>query len=1748
MGLKSRMNKLGALHSAQQELKRKRRNNQLQAQNYAVEQAQAKRRAQKAIRTNRQIQKQVGNSNFGRALMGAVYGFNTNMSPLSYSKKASDLGYKSYTPTAAAKERGDTSKRTAEFNKGLESSKAYKGGHLAGNALATMASFLLGGGATKAVAGKAMQTGAAKSASKWASSKLASKALRAEASKKLSDKLVNKVLTRSAQNAGRAVTSNAIKSASSKITNRVMENALQDVAGDATIGLYRDLATAREQGVDVKNIKQLAPYLAKQAGWNTVLGGITNAGGPAISALRRNKKMWKTVEDTVTDATGRVHVRYKKVLKNPAKGALAIDRLGNNIDVVSPKVKATSKAQKLTKKIGENTQVRTPADLKRKAVADAVNNDWYVSEIRRKGINGKSVRQLADEQHRSVMDIISEDYQKRYGRTIRQNRALNKARPTITRDIDTQLSATNINGTRAVNRGKLKAVYNTADPFGNAGNIKAKSVRGRTGLVRNAQGRLVAHKATSADVMRANALAVEGAPDIISARRASLATRRSADDVVANAASNAGTYKSNYVPTYDIDDVDLARKLEQSKVEKYIKSKYGKDYIEYAEENNLEPSAVIMMGRDEMAGRLGARKLTASEQDAFRNVKDEIQESASKRFNKVTKGLPDDVKAKDIADEGIPKNYTDNDYINDMKTVTGSDATKAERLSAQQRIDDYNARQASQTATEGEQVVEPSIANAQKETATDTATNTAKGNNDNIDVTMGGSRSGVAKQQSEAVESVAGAGKTTKAEREEIKKSLADMNADRTFHQSNEDALNEAIERIDRDGIDESRVALRQAFDGNRRFGNVEVAEGYTLQTKYNDMARTAKANGNMAKAKEYYAKRDEVGAIIAMEASENAKATQAMNIYKKMTPEGRVNAVLMMQAKIQKETGVKKLKLNQKLLDMLYDAKRTQDMQVIQDAIKVDLWNQVPSTLTEKCAAWRYMSMLMNPKTHIRNIFGNGVFVPTRGIKNILGAGIEKAFVKSGNRSKAILNPLSQVDRRYVNKGIQEWDKVRDSFLNGTTKYDVGLRRPEGANVFKTKLLNKASDLNSIALNKEDEVFAKYAYSHAYAQYLKANKIDIASASEDVLEKARRQAWDEALTATYREDNAIAELINKGRRYANITMRDLKNAKGTKLQKLLLAKAGGTAVDAMIPFAKTPANILTSGINYSPVGIVRGVAKLLTASNPEQTIKGIDALSQGLTGSGMFALGILLAHNKIANASIDLDDQGYYDYDRGKQEYAISTNKLKQGIYDLGSKINIGDVSLSKFDWFNQLNANRGQDYSVSMDWAVPDAMSFFSGVEAYNTFATPKDDEDDITDTATRVGKFFTNALKMSDPVLEMSMLSSLKNAFDNSSAGENGNSPLLQSMINVTQSRLGQYVPTALGQATKTMEQNQKSSSSVVDGSMRTWDKFLKQQENKIPFLTKLNPDKTDAFGNVKEHKETPKDYLTAYLKNAVSPANIKAVRNNNVDKELQRLVKEGQAPKDVLPRTAYKGMMDSEFGDIKFKIGAKEVEQFNKFRGNAAMKNLTALFKTERYKNASTEDKAKLVKDAYDTATDIAKKKFAGTQGISGYKYDYGILSDSAKEKYNDKLKELKKAGSSMKKKAYIKIFTECYGYGSDYPDIDDNGKYVAKTMHAINIKGGVRNLDEAKITTNANATTYTKAVNIYNRGIKEDAVLKHTLTPEQKEKLSYETKAGQLRLDPAKFTDYINSKKISQNEKWLWFEVNRYGGKGWTNPF
>ena len=88
-------------------------------------------------------------------------------------------------------------------------------------------------------------------------------------------------------------------------------------------------------------------------------------------------------------------------------------------------------------------------------------------------------------------------------------------------------------------------------------------------------------------------------------------------------------------------------------------------------------------------------------------------------------------------------------------------------------------------------------------------------------------------------------------------------------------------------------------------------------------------------------------------------------------------------------------IEIDEELKKKLAGAKNRDKIDAVTYEILTNIADQMPSTWLDKWNAWRYLAMLGNPRTHIRNIVGNAIFVPAVKIKNSVAYVIESAADK---------------------------------------------------------------------------------------------------------------------------------------------------------------------------------------------------------------------------------------------------------------------------------------------------------------------------------------------------------------------------------------------------------------------------------------------------------------------------------------------------------------------------------------------------------------------------------------------------------------------------------------------------------------------------------------------------------------------------------------------------------------------------------
>lgn len=443
------------------------------------------------------------------------------------------------------------------------------------------------------------------------------------------------------------------------------------------------------------------------------------------------------------------------------------------------------------------------------------------------------------------------------------------------------------------------------------------------------------------------------------------------------------------------------------------------------------------------------------------------------------------------------------------------------------------------------------------------------------------------------------------------------------------DSLARAVSAVEQDGYQNILTSWKNLMRTGAALNKEQIVQGqllYTLAAKNGDTATAMELAGDLARI-----------------ATESGQNLQAQRLLKRMTPEGKLYYAQQTvdsfnrQLKQQLGDGFQDIEIPEELARTLMDAKDAKAQNDAMHNIYQYVADQLPTDWGTRWNAWRYLAMLSNPATHVRNVLSNAVNVPARKFKNILGAGIERLTLEEGQRTKSIINPLSASDRELVNFAKSDIENVMPQ-LTGAQKYSDRSAIKQMVDPFKVNGtwgknadsnilakgarnaadavsggLSSAYKFNSWALGAEDMLFKKSAYVDSLSQYLKANGIDPAKATQKQLDAARGYAVEEALRATYTEFNSLAQAIGKLER-TNL---------GTKVF------FGG-----VVPFKSTPFNIIRRGVRYSPVGLIesvtRGVRRLRAGEiNANQFI---DNISQGLSGSAIFGLGMWLGSNGFIN------------------------------------------------------------------------------------------------------------------------------------------------------------------------------------------------------------------------------------------------------------------------------------------------------------------------------------------------------------------------------------------------------------------------------------------------------------------------------------------------------------------------------------
>ena len=874
---------------------------------------------------------------------------------------------------------------------------------------------------------------------------------------------------------------------------------------------------------------------------------------------------------------------------------------------------------------------------------------------------------------------------------------------------------------------------------------------------------------------------------------------------------------------------------------------------------------------------------------------------------------------------------------------------------------------------------------------------------------------------SDMAKDLMGSKNTTEAGADQVKQ-LIDSGVFSYDPKSNKQSVQEAFDDLNARGA----AAIRHEIDTNLKNGVIadgDVTKAVVLANQYIQTGDEASAAEMMSD--------------LSLLAQKSGRNLQLFSLIRRMTPEGQLDVLqkaadkMLSQGKQPKESkkngapspvdasgpsGRPKTSLTHadipvELKNQYIEAARSKDTQKIDAATRAiaqAVGSQYHATFKEKWDAWRYMCMLGNASTNVRNIAGNAMFKPYTVVKDELAAIFEKALPQD-QRTKAM----------HTDKDLLAWAKedTKSVDAQNALKYSAKMGddvtsdiMSENKRIFKSGALETARKVAEWAPSAGDMIFkngyyAKYLANFLTARGISADDVRAGKVDTDIVSQARQYAVDNAYINTFNDRNNFSDALAS-----------LGSAKSSKNP---VTRAFGTAVDAILPFRRTPANILVRFKEYSPVEILSAGVKLkqgkITASDF------CNSLATGLTGSAAMGLGAALGHG-IFNSNGD-----------GVRLITKATDEEKlQGKQDYSVEVTVN-----------------GETYSATVDWAAPANLPLFVGTNLYAAATKSSEENADFADTLIN---FADSAKDTLEPMLSLSCLSSLNDLLENIKYTEDGEY-LYKIAASAATSYLTQGIPSLLRQ-TATFTQTEKQTTFANDDRKAVRD--VQRTLSNIPFAGNalgLKTDKIDVWGQKQSTGSVAQRAFNAYL----NPSKISKVTSDATTAELERLSKTeygtGVTP-ELAPKTlTYTDKQGVTHKDVR--LTAKQWEDCAITRGQTSKQILDKLVKSSDYAKLGDSGKAAAIGLVYKFADEAGAIKAMSDH--DGYSETWMREAEEAKDPGTYILKKV----NNQQMKAAMDKLTTAWAHNSDRPAAkrDLESAYETYAKSSANIRNAV--MDAAK---------------------------------------------------------------------------------------
>ena len=677
-------------------------------------------------------------------------------------------------------------------------------------------------------------------------------------------------------------------------------------------------------------------------------------------------------------------------------------------------------------------------------------------------------------------------------------------------------------------------------------------------------------------------------------------------------------------------------------------------------------------------------------------------------------------------------------------------------------------------------------------------------------------------------------------------------------------------------------------------------------------------------------------------------------------------------------------------------------------------------ANLGRKIKTIQILNMLSNPKTASKNVTGNTSFYALDALSMKGGALLDMAVSKlTGTRSMAADSVFSKGTREAAVKAMRMSiaEITMDVDMGGAnTRYGTGSQRTFKANGnFAERVISALERNQAYLLNATDEFYKGAARaSEANTQRL----IDEGKIKTSDKNYAKKQADQLAKYRTFQDDSKMSVIIQE--------IHDLFNMVGIgdsgKTIKGKTVHSFG-AGDIVAPFTRVAGNLVSRGIEYSPINAMKGTVEIAEAvakaanngsADVELQAKGVSNAARGLTGTAI-AFGFMnLVKMGLMRKADDEDDEKVAALNRaeGMTGTQLNLSAAKRWLSGGGTEWQYGDtlIDLSSVEPLNLL-----------MDLGAEMAKS--EGNPVVSTFkATGKSFMSASADlpVAQFIGNVGTDVLKYNNDQME--------------SIIKEGASTVASSLT-----------PNVLRAAAQGLDDRPRAT-----GYADTFtERLAMEAKSRIPGLRETLPGSVDTLGNERMYQGTTPERL---FNSMLNPVGVNHYQQGELSKELESLRERSGGntsfyPTNRIPKEI--SFTDKNGKEHTAQMDYEQRQDFQRTRGTVTNGTMMAMTGTRAYKKASAERQVELMAKCQSYGYEVAKGSVLGKDSMEKWavnahtsKKDVGLSTVEFLALYTDdryksylsgkayeKTKEAYRAGVSVEEYVGLKESADTNGNGT-----------------------------------------------------------------------------------------------------------------------